>query len=159
MDNRPTMLTVPQAAARLGISTSLAWRMSREGRLPTTRFPGTKSVRVDPDALDAIFGQKHDGTLPIVGVNTFLGSDGSPIRQVEEVMRSSDEEKAYALSSVRAFQARNAGASEAALDELRGVALHGGNLFDSLMRATKVCSLGQISGALYEVGGRYRRSM
>jgi methylmalonyl-CoA mutase len=49
--------------------------------------------------------------------------------------------------------------SEPALDELRDVALHGGNLFDSLMRATKVCSLGQISGALYEVGGRYRRSM
>jgi methylmalonyl-CoA mutase len=102
---------------------------------------------------------KASGELPIVGVNMFLGRDGSPIQHVEQVMRSSDEEKAYALASVRAFQERHREVSGTALEELRRVALHGGNLFESLMEATKVCSLGQISAALYEVGGKYRRSM
>jgi len=102
---------------------------------------------------------KASGDLPVVGVNTFLGSDGSPIQHVDEVMRSSDGEKQYALDSVRALQERCADAGAAALAELRETALHGGNLFACLMQAVKHCSLGQISAALYEVGGRYRRSM
>lgn len=95
----------------------------------------------------------------MIGVNTFLGSDSSPIRQVEKVMRSSEDEKQFAIDSLAAFHARNRGRAESVLVCLRETALRGGNLFEGLMEATKVCSLGQISGALYEVGGRYRRSM
>jgi methylmalonyl-CoA mutase len=102
---------------------------------------------------------KGSGELPVIGVNTFLGSDGSPIRQVEKVMRSSEDEKQFAIDSLAAFHARNRGRAESVLASLRETALRGGNLFEGLMEATKVCSLGQISGALYEVGGRYRRSM
>ncbi len=102
---------------------------------------------------------KHEGKLPIVGVNTFLDPAGSPTVLPKEVIRSTSEEKEYAIASVEAFQRRNEGPAERALSELRRVASGGGNVFESLMEACKVCSLGQISGALYLVGGQYRRSM
>ena len=102
---------------------------------------------------------KASGELPVIGVNTFLGRDGSPIEHVEEVMRSSDDEKKFALDSLAAFHQRNGERAPEALGQLRDAALRGDNLFESLMEAAKVCSLGQLSGSLYEVGGRYRRSM
>ncbi len=102
---------------------------------------------------------KASGELPVIGVNTFLGKDGSPIQRVEEVMRSSEEEKRFAIDSLEAFQQRNREPADRALEALQRTALSGGNLFDSLMEATKVASLGQISAALYGVGGRYRRNM
>ena len=102
---------------------------------------------------------KHTGELPIVGVNTFLDEKGSPTIIPAEVIRSHDEEKQYAISSKLAFQRHNADACAASLADLREAALAHGNVFESLMQATKVCSLGQMSQALYEVGGQYRRNM
>jgi methylmalonyl-CoA mutase len=103
--------------------------------------------------------QKHTGVLPIIGVNTFLDDKGSPTILPLEVIRSSDEEKQYAVASRKAFQERNATAAKQALARLQQVALQNGNLFESLMEVTKVCTLGQISAALYQVGGQYRRNM
>ncbi len=103
--------------------------------------------------------QKLSGELPLIGVNTFLGSDGSPTLIPNEVIRATPEEKEYAISSLKAFQARNADLAPAALQELQRVAVNNGNLFEALMECAKVCSLGQMSGALYAVGGQYRRNM
>jgi len=103
--------------------------------------------------------RKHSGDLPVIGVNTFLSSDGSPTIVPDEVIRSTEQEKQYAIASRRDFQQRNAEAGPAALEALQAAALSGGNVFDALMDATKVCSLFQISTALYSVGGQYRRNM
>ena len=102
---------------------------------------------------------KHDGTLPIVGVNTFLDPKGSPTVEPPEVIRASREEKDYAIDARNAFWRRNAAVAPAALETLKRVALDGGNVFAALMEACKVCTLGQLSGALYQVGGQYRRNM
>ncbi len=103
--------------------------------------------------------QKHDGSLPLIGVNTFLDPKGSPTVIPQEVIRSTKEEKDFAISSLNAFHKRNESAAKIALANLQKVAIANGNLFESLMEAAKVCSLGQISEALYEVGGQYRRNM
>jgi methylmalonyl-CoA mutase len=103
--------------------------------------------------------RKHTGALPIVGVNTFLDPAGSPTIVPAEVIRSTPQEKEYAIASLAAFHQRNADTAPATLARLEDAALHGGNTFEQLMEATRVCSLGQISAALYEVGGQYRRSM
>jgi isobutyryl-CoA mutase len=103
---------------------------------------------------------KHDGTLPLIGVNTFLPAEGKG-EQTEalELMRSSDEEKDDQIAATRAFQELGAERRASVLAELQGVARERGNVFAALMDAVKVASLGQISGALYEVGGEYRRNM
>ncbi len=102
---------------------------------------------------------KHSGALPIIGVNTFLGKDGSPTTVLGEVVRSTREEKEQQIANLRAFWQRNAERAPAALERLKQAAVRGQNLFDELMEAVKVCSLGQITHALYEVGGQYRRAM
>jgi methylmalonyl-CoA mutase len=102
---------------------------------------------------------KHDGKLPIVGVNTFLDPRGSPTVIPREVIRSTAEEKEYAIRSRDAFRARNADRAVDALSALQRAATHDRNVFEALMEVCGVCTLGQISGALYEVGGQYRRSM
>ncbi len=102
---------------------------------------------------------KHDGTLPIVGVNTFLDPHGSKTVQPPEVIRASKEEKDYAIAARGAFRKRNEGRAKEALDAVQRAALDGGNVFAALMEACKVCTLGQLSGGLYEVGGQYRRNM
>ena len=102
---------------------------------------------------------KHNGALPIVGVNTFLDPKGSPTVSPPEVIRATKEEKDYAIAARDAFWKRNADRAPAALDAVRHVALEGGNVFAALMEACKVCTLGQLSGALYQVGGQYRRNM
>ena len=103
--------------------------------------------------------QKSSGELPIIGVNTFLGPDGSPIQQAKDVMRSSDDEKTRQIEHLRAFQAVHAESGARELDALEHAALEGGNLFERLLEAAKSCSLGQISQRLYRVGGQYRRNM
>jgi methylmalonyl-CoA mutase len=104
--------------------------------------------------------RKHDGSLPIVGVNTFLSAaDATEEHKGTELIRSSEEEKQAQVAAVRAFQARNAERSAAALAALQRAAAGGGNVFAQLMECVKVCSLGQISQALYRVGGQYRRNM
>jgi methylmalonyl-CoA mutase len=104
--------------------------------------------------------KKHDGSLPIVGVNTFLSSnDASEELKGAELIRSTEEEKQAQVGAVRAFQARNAQRSGDALARLQRAASSGGNVFAELMESVKACSLGQISSALYQVGGQYRRNM
>jgi len=103
--------------------------------------------------------RKHDGSLPIVGVNTFLGEADSEEILNAELIRSTEEEKQSQVAGVRAFQGRNADRSPHDLAELQRVAADGGNTFGQLMETVKSASLGQISRALYEVGGQYRRSM
>jgi methylmalonyl-CoA mutase len=103
---------------------------------------------------------KHDGTLPLIGVNTFLPEEGNgETTETLELMRSSDEEKDDQIASMRAFQKLGAERSEAALGHLAEVARARENVFEALMEAVKVASLGQVSGALYGVGGEYRRNM
>lgn len=103
--------------------------------------------------------QKHTGALPIIGVNTYLDEKGSPTVLPAEVIRSTDDEKRYAVAARKVFQEQHAERADRALGQLRASALQGENLFECLMEATKVCTLGQISGALYKVGGQYRRNM
>jgi methylmalonyl-CoA mutase len=102
--------------------------------------------------------KKHDGSYPIIGVNTFLNPKGMAQQEIE-LARSSDEEKQSQIKRLRDFQTRNAGQSAAMLAKLKQTVIEDGNVFAVLVDAVKCCSLGQISGALYEVGGQYRRSM
>ncbi len=102
---------------------------------------------------------KHTGELPIMGVNTFLSDEGSPTITPKEVIRATEEEKLRQIEGVEALYGRFPEQAQAALAELREVAIENGNLFASLMAATKVCSLGQITRAMYGVGGQYRRNM
>jgi methylmalonyl-CoA mutase len=103
---------------------------------------------------------KHDGTLPLIGVNTFLPEKPNPDElKAAELIRSTDEEKDLQVAAVRAWQQRNADRAPAALAQLQQVAASGGNVFAELMETVKVASLGQISHALYAVGGQYRRNM
>jgi methylmalonyl-CoA mutase len=103
--------------------------------------------------------QKHDGSYPIIGVNTFLNPHGSGVANEIELARSTDDEKQSQLARLSAFQARNAGQSEACLARLKQAVIGNQNVFAVMMDAVRCCSLGQISTALYEVGGQYRRSM
>jgi methylmalonyl-CoA mutase len=102
---------------------------------------------------------KHTGDLPIVGVNTFRNPGGDSVPQTLELARSTAAEKQSQLDRVRDFQARHANAAPAMLDRLQETALAGGNVFAVLMDAVKCCSLGQITQALFAVGGQYRRSL
>jgi methylmalonyl-CoA mutase len=102
---------------------------------------------------------KHSGELPIIGVNTFLNPEDSATRVPHEVRRSTEEEKDYAIQSRQAFSQRNRPEGAAALKRLQEVAVEQGNIFEALMEVGKICSLGEISNALYEVGGQYRRNM
>lgn len=102
---------------------------------------------------------KHTGELPLIGVNTFLNKKGSPTVLPGEVIRSTTEEKEQQIQNLHAFWKRNEGKSAAALAQLKQTAIQNGNLFEALMETVKYCSLGQITHALYEVGGQYRRNM
>lgn len=102
---------------------------------------------------------KHNGTLPIIGVNTFLDPKGSPTVSPPEVIRATTEEKNYAIEARDAFWKRNANVASSALEAIKRAALDGANIFEALMDACKVCTLGQLSHALYQVGGQYRRNM
>jgi methylmalonyl-CoA mutase len=102
---------------------------------------------------------KHDGRLPIVGVNTFLGAEDANEIRGAELIRSTEEEKQDQVRAVRAFLERNAARRPDALKRLQAAAASGGNVFAELMETVKVASLGSISRALYDVGGQYRRSM
>ena len=104
--------------------------------------------------------RKHDGSLPLIGVNTFLaGHDASAQHAAVALIRSTETEKRDQVESVREFQQRNAGHGEPVLRRLQQAAARGDNVFSELLEAVKHCSLGQISHALYEVGGQYRRGV
>jgi methylmalonyl-CoA mutase len=102
---------------------------------------------------------KHTGEYPIIGVNTFLGKDGSPTVLPGEVIRSTEEEKQLQIQNLENFQKSNENKSEEWLKKLQLSAINQQNLFEVMMEAVKYCSLGQITNALFEVGGKYRRNM
>ncbi len=102
---------------------------------------------------------KHSGELPIVGVNTFLSADGSPTSIPDEVIRSTKTEKDAQIKTIRDLHKRNEKECTKQLDTLQKTALANENMFQVIMEAAKYCSIGQISNALFEVGGQYRRNM
>ncbi|MDB5264154.1 MAG: methylmalonyl-CoA mutase [Adhaeribacter sp.] len=102
---------------------------------------------------------KHTGEYPIIGVNTFLSSKGSPTIIPSEVIRATEEEKIYQISMLQNLQQRHAAKTTETLSQLQQVAVTNGNIFAELMETVKFCSLGQITHALFSVGGQYRRNM
>ncbi len=102
---------------------------------------------------------KHTGEYPIIGVNTFLNKKGSPTILPTEIIRSTTDEKESQIKALRLFHARHKDKSGAMLQRLQAVAIANGNIFAELMETVKYCSLGQITNALYAVGGQYRRNM
>jgi len=102
---------------------------------------------------------KHTGEYPIIGVNTFLSSQGSPTVIPQEVIRATEEEKQYQISMLQGLHQRNADKSAEMLKRIQQVAINNGNIFEEMMETVKFCSLGQITNALFEVGGQYRRNM
>jgi methylmalonyl-CoA mutase len=103
--------------------------------------------------------QKHTGEYPIVGVNTFRNPHGDPVPDHIELARSTEQEKQSQLERLADFHARHAEQAPAMLRRLQQTVMDNRNVFAVLMDAVRVCSLGQITSALFEVGGQYRRSM
>jgi len=104
-------------------------------------------------------GLKHSGEFPIIGVNTFLSSKGSPTVTPGEVIRATQAEKEYQIGMLDNLQKGNAEIAQEQLRTVQKAAIQNDNLFEALMEATKYCSLGQITDAMFEVGGQYRRNM
>tara|TARA_R110002072_G_scaffold117281_7_gene248212 strand:+ start:9284 stop:12703 length:3420 start_codon:yes stop_codon:yes gene_type:complete len=102
---------------------------------------------------------KHTGEFPIIGVNTFLSSKGSPTIIPSEVIRATEEEKQFQINTLKNLHKTFEDKAEDALTKVKEAAINNQNMFNELMEATKVCSLGQITFALFEVGGQYRRNM
>ena len=102
---------------------------------------------------------KHNGDYPIIGVNTFLSSTGSPTVTPGEVIRATEEEKEHQIKTLETLHKAKEDSAEEMLERIQKAAVTNQNLFEELMEATKVCSLGQITHALFEVGGQYRRNM
>ena len=102
---------------------------------------------------------KHNGDFPIIGVNTFLSSKGSPTVLPKEVIRATEDEKQFQINTLQSLNKRYEAEAKQELTHIQQVALQNGNVFEALMEASKVCSLGQITSALFEVGGQYRRNM
>ncbi|MFY0606091.1 MAG: methylmalonyl-CoA mutase family protein [Cyclobacteriaceae bacterium] len=103
--------------------------------------------------------KKHNGELPIIGVNTFLSSTGSPTITPDEVIRATEDEKKEQIKNLESLHNRNEKNIPSQLQKLQETALTNGNTFEQLMEASKYCSLGQITHAMFEVGGQYRRNM
>lgn len=105
--------------------------------------------------------KKHSGELPIIGVNTYLNPNQAIEEEIDslELARATEEEKQHQIKELRKFQEKHKDKAEAALKRLKEVAVSGGNIFEELLETVKVASLGQITQALYEVGGQYRRNM
>jgi methylmalonyl-CoA mutase len=133
-------------------------RLAERGGVLGAMETGYQRGRIQDESM--LYEQrKHDGTLPIVGVNTFRNPNGEEAPPVVELARSTDAEKEGQLTRVTGFRDRHADDRPAAIDRLRQAALSGDNLFAVLMDTVRVCSLGEITDALFEVGGRYRRNL
>ena len=102
---------------------------------------------------------KHTGELPIIGVNTFRNPHGDAVLDKLELARSTDEEKQNQLKRLGEFHALHSAQAPQMLQKLQQTVIDNGNVFEVLMDAVRVCSLGQITNALFEVGGQYRRNM
>jgi len=135
-------------------------RISDRGGVLGAMETGYQRGRIQDESM--LYEQrKHDGTLPIVGVNTFLAPGSAALDEVPamELARSTDAEKRDQLDRLRSFQDRHAAERPAALDRLQRAALSGDNLFSVLMETVRFCSLGEVTDALFTVGGRYRRNV
>ncbi|MDG2449809.1 MAG: methylmalonyl-CoA mutase family protein, partial [Saprospiraceae bacterium] len=102
---------------------------------------------------------KHTGEYPIIGVNTFLSSKGSPTVIPDEVIRATTEEKELQISNLKVLHTLNQNQSSLAIKNLQEAAVANHNVFEQLIEAVKICTLGQITDALFAVGGQYRRGM
>jgi len=133
-------------------------RLASRGGVLGAMESGYQRGRIQDESL-AYESLKHSGELPVVGVNTFLGPSAPEPAAPAALMRSSGEEKRWQLESLRAFQARHAERADGALRRLQQVARAGENVFAELLETVKCASLQQITEALFEVGGRYRRAL
>ena len=133
-------------------------RLTERGGVPGAMETMYQRSKIQEESL-YYEGLKHNGKLPIMGVNTFLSSKGSPTVIPGEVIRSTQEEKDYQVKMLAELQATYPGEAAESLARLKEAAIQNLNVFESLMEATKYCSLGQITQALFKVGGQYRRSM
>ena len=102
---------------------------------------------------------KHTGEFPIIGVNTFLSSKGSPTILPKEVIRATEEEKAYQISMLQNLHVMNKDEFDKKISQIQDAAINNTNIFDELMEVAKYASLGQITSSLFAVGGQYRRNM
>jgi len=133
-------------------------RLAERGGVLGAMETGYQRGRIQDESMH-YEARKHDGSYPIVGVNTFRNPSGESVPQTIELARSTEDEKRSQLARLADFHARHAAESGPALARLREVAMAGGNVFAELMSTVRSCSLGQITHALFEVGGQYRRSM
>jgi methylmalonyl-CoA mutase len=133
-------------------------RLSERGGVLGAMETGYQRGRIQDESM-LYESKKHDGSLPIIGVNTFRNPAGDHVPEHLELARSTDQEKKSQLERLNAFHVAHADEEAEALDRLRAAALNGGNVFAVLMDAVRSCSLGQITDALFEVGGRYRRNV
>ena len=133
-------------------------RISERGGVLGAMETGYQRGKIQDESLH-YERMKHDGTLPIIGVNTFLDPAAEGVEATPELQRSTEDEKRDQIARLRAFQARHAADSPAMLARLKEAAAAGENVFAVLMDAVRCCSLGQITDALFEAGGQYRRNM
>jgi methylmalonyl-CoA mutase len=133
-------------------------RISERGGVLGAMETGYQRSRIQEESLH-YETMKHDGTLPIIGVNTFLNPKQEKIDETPELQRSSEEEKQGQITRLREFQSSHKSESEKMLKRLKAAATQNENVFEVLIEAVRVCSLGQITDALFDAGGQYRRSM
>ena len=132
-------------------------RISERGGVLGAMETGYQRGRIQDESMEYEH-RKHDGSLPIIGVNTFLKETQGPRAEIE-LARSSEQEKQSQINRLRKFQRCHKDEAETALEGIRQSVLHNSNIFVEIMQAVKSCSLGQISQTLYQVGGQYRRNM
>jgi methylmalonyl-CoA mutase len=133
-------------------------RISDRGGVLGAMETGYQRGRIQDESM--LYEQrKHDGSLPIIGVNTFTAPADATVPVVPELMRATEAEKVSQLERLRQFQQAHADEAPAALARLKSAAAEGGNVFEALMDAVRHCSLGQITDAFFEVGGQYRRNV
>jgi len=132
-------------------------RISERGGVLGAMETGYQRGRIQDESM-LYEHRKHDGSLPIIGVNTFVNPGGNPDYEIE-LARSTDAEKQSQIKRLREFQATNADTRADALARVRDAAIGNQNIFDELVNAVRYCSLGEITNALFEVGGQYRRNM
>ena len=133
-------------------------RLSRRGGVLGAMETGYQRSKIQEESMFYEY-QKQTGEYPVIGVNTFLAANPTNVYDKMEVIRASEEEKGSRLVTLNAFHKKNKDKAEAALQKVREVAISKGNIFAELLNAVEVCSMGQITKVLYEVGGKYRRGM
>jgi len=133
-------------------------RLSERGGVLGAMETGYQRGKIQDESL-YYESMKHDGSLPIIGVNTFIDPEGETVSETPELARSSEKEKKSQIRRLRQFQKRHAKESGPMLERLKRTATENGNVFEVLMEAVRCCSLGEITHALFEAGGEYRRNV